>query len=314
MKRLTLVKTCHNIPLAHLYEHLFCYALEQFFLDNRLISYLDYHYDAKTYHGGFLHLVLDAFTPEAEKLLAEVELIKPSFDLNSFNTAVLEIMAEKQITLSLDTEKAVRLLCDLQDEPWKNISEVGIYAAAKIRRSSHAFKSYDASATDFRTMTCRIELVPGAQRPAEGLIPLAYVIYQAISNSLTDLLARRYAYHGSDIEWKLSESQVVCARKYRVHRRQIKQLTTETKDCEALLWALVQNGFEKKLLAYLQSANYDVLMEAPDELTLYEKSQLLVGGQGWRETATEQNIKDIMANTHLSFTLGRQKITAALLP
>jgi hypothetical protein len=66
-------------------------------------------------------------------------------------------------------------------------------------------------------------------------------------------------------------------------------------------------GLVPRLAQSLQASTYDTAWGGPNELWVYEATKMLVGAAGWREIATEENIRLLLQNTKLRLTLGQEK-------
>lgn len=305
MKRLTIVKISDNPDIAHVYEHIFCYALEKYFIHNKLISYIDYFYNARTYHGGFIHITLHLYSKEAMALADRIAQLSPSFDEDDVNVALLEIMAEKQVEMSGDLEGIIALMKKLHKSPWLPIDEIGLLNIRAAQLNPGAIKLCDVSGDNFRVMKCTMILdADNIGLPFYYAQPLFHVISETISNNITDMLARDYAYFGYDSTSSYADFTASSVRKYRVYRKQIDSLTTEAKDCENVINTLLAHGLVGKASAYLQLATFSVPLAAPDELAFYERSELLVGGRGWRDIATIENIEKVLRSMNISLSMG----------
>jgi hypothetical protein len=312
MKRLTLVKTSNNHNIAHLYEHIFCNQLEKLFIKNRLINYLDYHYDARTYYGGFIHIQILLFTPAAERVIGQLEQCNPSFDEHTTRMAELEIMAEKQARAVGDLKKIVKSLQALHVTPWQHIDEVGVINTQDIRHASRVLRFYDAPRSDFRLLSCTASLAREPDLTLEVARPLFRITTDTILNNLTLMLTRDYAYFGYDKSWGYTSSSPRNVRKYRVYKQQVVQLVTITESYEDLIQTILKDRLVEKILAYIGDASYEQPFGAPDELELYENSGLLVGGAGWREIATPENIMKILHSVDLTLSYAKEhRIMAA---
>lgn len=311
MKRLVLIKSHTNPVIAHIYEHIFCYALEEFFLKNHMFTYIDYSYGAVTYRSGLIHITINLFTTEAQKISDEIRSITPSFDEDTVSVAILEIMAEKQIKIDGDYQKLEGQLRKLHQLNWDEVNEVGFRDDIKRKRSHGVADEYDASGSDFREMKITADLNSvTVNSPRETSLPLFHIIAEAILNNLSDLLARDYAYHGYEsYTTNYTASKTAMTRKYRVHKKQIDRLTTEIEDSEQLIDDMLEHGFIDKVIDYLSSVSYSAPLKAPDEMSLYEQSGILIGAKGWATLADEKLIKAVMNNLSITFQLGKNKIT-----
>ncbi len=308
MRQLTLVKINPNHNINHLYEHLFCNELERLFIAKGLINYLDYHYDAKSYYGGFIHIQLLCFTPEAEKMINQVTRLAPSFDTAAVLKAHREIMAEKLSQSTSNIDKVIVMLEEIHRKPWQQIDNFSIYARPDIRLSSTGIALYDAPSSHFRTLSCTVSLADTAGLGKEISWPLFYIIAASLLNNVTIMNAREHAYFCHDKTWKFTKKMVDHTSKSKVIKQHSVNLATLQKDYEKLFATMMHDGYVSKLANYLQEASYKRSLAAPDELQFFEASQLLVGAQGWKLAGTPDNIQALLKNITIDVVQANEKI------
>lgn len=316
MKRLTLIKHHTNPVTAHIYEHLFCYALERYLIDKQLIFSLDYAYEARTYRSGLIYVTIDLFTEQAEAAGDFVSDVKVSFEESSVSTAIFEIMAEKQIAIDGDYTKLVHELKQLHGSAWQDINRIGTIDMASVRRSFSSADEFEVNAAAFRTLTVSLSVDQAkANRPRAVVAPVFDIIASVIMNNISDMLAREYGYHGVEANTPLYKaSSTAMKRKFRIHKRCAPSLTTEIDDCRNLIEYFVKHGLIEKIRSYLATASYDVPLRAPDELRLYEESGLVVGAEGWKILADSELIHTIMSSIDITFSHGSKRQTIRLIP
>jgi hypothetical protein len=303
MKRLTLIKLCNDPKLAHLYEHIYCYEIEHILGTHGLLSYLDYHYDARTYQGGFIHIPMFLFTKEADKMYDLLRDVNPEFDVGSVADAMAEIAAEQQIRIVADIDKVQAALRELHSEPWQDIETIANIDISSIRRTSQLLEyTYDAPVRDFKTLTVNIALRQNDLIDSSVSYPLFYILAESLSNNLTQLLARKFGYYGSESVFNYNNKGIKHVRKYKVLASRTSKLTTEQSDCRNWILEMLKAGYVRKVADYLQDASYEISLRAPNELAFYEVSDMMVGAQGWRDLGDEEKVRNILRHMQISLS------------
>lgn len=303
MKRLTLVKTTNNPNVAHLYEHIFCYALNKFFRNHNLFSYVDYHYDAKTYSEGFIHLNILLFTQESEVLADELGKLELSLDNESISIAIFEIMAEKKIVLYPNFDKLEKLLLQIDAQPWQPIADLAIHSPSSNERTSAVLEKGDTKTSDFKTMRIVASLKKNdEERYTQALF---IILSNALLNNITDTLADRFACFGYAQTVANDDSNIKLTREYRVYAKIARTHTEYISACEDVIASMLEYGVKHKLAQYLQNSSYSVAFNAPDELAIYEDTGLLIGGEGWRQLVSDgKYMKYALDNLEIAMSLG----------
>ncbi len=96
MSRIVLIKTCSEIQLAHLYEHLYLSAFVELCRTQGLLNYIDYRWYGKTFHGGFMYIDITLVSPEAHALEGRLYDLPVPCDQRTIEAAASEINAEKK--------------------------------------------------------------------------------------------------------------------------------------------------------------------------------------------------------------------------
>lgn len=308
MKRIVLIKSHANPTIAHVYEHMFCYELERFFLSLSLYTYIDYSYEAITYRSGIIQITIHLFTDDAQKLELLIKGIKVPSNDDSMDVAVLEVMSEKQVSIDGDYEYFKQEVKSLSQGDWYDVNSMSVFESANKRRNFTKVNEYDAPKSTFKQMTLTASINNQlTDSEKEFYWPLFYIVAEAITNNITDLLARDYSYHGyAESIFDFSKSEISLKRKYKVHKKQISELTTEAEDCRKLLDLMVKNDFTKKISSYLSNVDYSEPLGGPDFQRFYGESGKYIGAKGWANIATLSNIDEVLSNLDITLAMGKR--------
>jgi hypothetical protein len=181
-----------------------------------------------------------------------------------------------------------------------------MYDAKVIRRSSSEL--WYGKKEPHSTRQLKLELSFDIALQTKALTPLFHVLANVLADNIADGLVERYGYYYAASE--RSEYTSHKAREtfsFRANRKAIPSLTDEIEVCEEDIEMILKLGLVPKLAKYLRSATYSEAWQAPDELKVYEATDVLVGAKGWRELASEENIKRLLHDSVLTLKYGREE-------
>ncbi len=308
MNRIILVKTCNELELAHVYEHLYLSALSALFKERKLLDYLDYRWHGETHHGGYIYIYVALVTPQAQKLAAELACLDLSFAWESVIDAVAEVEAESKKRIGGNNKVALQELKKLHAQPWQTIDEFTYFDSKNMRRSRKIFWDSDQ---DAHTKILKSEFILDNTFVEENRIqlPLFRSVVRTLEDNVTHDLVREFNYYrleGESTVYNKSTTKEGVA--YRVRAKRDDHLENELDIYKmSITWALEQN-FISKLVLFMQNRRQQGKeLIGPDEVDIYKACGIFMGDKGWRETATEANIREIMKYTTLQLTFGREK-------
>ncbi|MBL8160262.1 hypothetical protein JNJ66_07460 [Candidatus Saccharibacteria bacterium] len=293
MQRLSIYKNTTTQNTAHLYEHLYCYALDYFFLSHKLYTYVDYHYDAKTYANGLIQLDTFLFTPEAEALALQLTSVLPDFSGDSVSMALIEILAEKQCYAEADEQKVIRVLKQIDKIVWRH-SVANDSIVNQTDGHEDPLILYPAKSNDFTSAECQIVLGDAQTIANDAALPLFYIVATALLNNVTDMLAREYAYFGIERSFDKGLERPIATQQFRIHASQASETTEEVADIEVLIEAMKHAGLVRKLAAYLNNATYDMPLMAPDKKQIRKATGMHIDVEEWRKLGTPDTIQWIL--------------------
>lgn len=314
MKKTVLIKSIENIQAGHLYEHIFCMQLAEYFRAENLYSYLDYHIDAKTYYNGYIKLEVTLYSKAAIELQKMITSLPFVVDDDVIDGAVLQIMAEKRMNFFVtDHTLLVGTLKDYSSRPWSTLGEVGEITFTPNKKDA-LIELTPRSASKFLILKQVIRMdnavVEGYSK--NSLNPIFVVISQVLTNNLQQIIADTvYCYSYEDFV-TISSTGIRNTNLYRIDKRQNTQLTIEKELAETFVKELLEHGLVEKLEAFLSGVSYDSPSLAPDEDYISESIGVLVGAEGWRAIGTKANILHVLESMSIDFRLGKTHQSVSL--
>lgn len=120
MNKLTIYKPIQSRVAGHHFEHLYCYALVEYMHAHKLFAFVDYHYIAKTY-DNYVCIEVGLFTQESEGYRQNLINLGNSSLVYKLDTAICEIMNEKQVMLDVKNGILIKTIDEINDIAWQNI-------------------------------------------------------------------------------------------------------------------------------------------------------------------------------------------------
>lgn len=317
MKKLLLIKQINDIQAGHIYEHIFCTQLAEFFRSNSLYSYIDYEIDAKTYYSGYVKLEVILYSKAALKHQKTIRTFSVVVDDDAIDGAVLKIMAEKQADLIItDSDK---LLIDLQGYnslTWSSLDSVDTMTNMFVNKDSY-IQLFSRSPRQFLTTRQSIVLNKEAlaEHPRYVIYPLFMVVSRFLMSNLQQIIADESFCYSYDDFVTIARDSIKNTNLYRIDKRQETALTIEKEVTEAFLLELFGHSFIDTLETFLRSVSYKSPGLAPDDDSISENVGVLVGAKGWLSIGTRNNILHVLRHTTIVFKLGQttQRISVASL-
>ncbi len=303
MRVVTIAKKVKDIQLGHLYEHLYCDALAHEFRSRGLFAYLDYHVDGKTYYRGMVVIRVELYTQEAVDREHIVYDTKAAVEDDTIAGRLLQIMAEKQMGVeNYDDTKAKRRLQQLNDMQWLSVDDAACEPMVANRTTKPAFTLAARNRRNFGTImqTIHIDKAYVDSEPA-AILPLFVVLSKTIrSNLQEDLCASLQCYSCDDWFTKVADGYTD-TNEYRVSRRQSTELSIEEEVTAALFRTMKQHDFVRRFAEHFRTLDPQQTLTYPNIDEMIEKTDMFVGTQAWRQYATEDRIRDILAHTSIEF-------------
>lgn len=314
MKRIILIKTCTETQIAHLYEHMYCEAIRANFKSKKLLYYIDYTYQGTTYDKGLTHIVVDLYTPQAVELSGKLTNLNVTFEDAKLELAIAQIVAEEKHYLRASKKEGlISQLNELQDQPWEPLDDVVLFDAQQHRRTQRTLWLSEEKAK-VKTLHCDLSLDNNFAPGHRNLLPLFDIVSNIIQENLARELCNKFGYYRNDNPAHYTRKNFKASQELAAWTRYTPSLTDEVSVCETTITWLVKIGLIERSAIFLGRAHYKQSDEAPDELRLLEATDILVGGRGWHQIGTEENISTVLKHTTLQLTYGKEKQSLALAP
>lgn len=283
MKYLALAKPVSDSDVAHVYEHMFATSLTYSMRESGLLPYVDYSFDAKTYHKGILWCELMLFSAQAKHYETLIESHKVAIDDDSINAALLQVMAEKRCDVdSLSKALMRKALIDINARQWVTTENAAIMEGV-VKDESPSLRLVSGK-QDFLVLQqdIVIDTMPLRGGQSRLLLPLAIVLARIIQATLQeDIPAEAFCYsYGS--EWIEVEANLQLRDYYRVDAREgikiddLKQVATKLKT------RLLQPDATRRIRTITDLENTGPTA-APASQDVLEFAGVFVGREYWRE-------------------------------
>lgn len=294
MKHNVLIKTSRLPNIAHLYEHLYVMAITRQMRAAGLHLYVDYHSIARTYGSGFIYIELLLYSDDAARVGASIDSLRLPLDDESLRVALLQVVAEKRQEVRGDPKLVRRQLEELHAAPWQPLDEVDVLDARVVRRSQKGLRRLETPERQFRTTRCTLRLEEGLVASDRHLVALFHVVARVVLDNVVEALADTHGQYDSVDERSLPARGLEQVRILRQHRSASVDLRTELNTCTSIIREMIEGDFVAKLVQLLQSSSPGAFAEAVDIHRVYEATELLVGGNGWRSLATDENVQRVI--------------------
>ncbi len=314
MKKIISIKHVDHVQLGHLYEHIVCMRVAEYFRSHGLFAYVDYFVNAKTYYSGVVLVELHLYTKRALPYVSILETIDIDLDEAAVSGAMLQIMAEKYADVAYyDQDSVIATLQKYHEAPWRIMNDSFSHDTESHVLHTDYFGLSPRSPRQFLQLRQDIRLeARDCDMVLETLLPLFAVVSKALGDSLReDIADSSYCYSYDDV-FTHNAKQLRATNYYRIDKRQATSLTHEADIARRLSEIMVQSGWVERLASYLQHASMERPLEAPDEQLILEHTGLVVGVQDWRRMGTFDNIRRILLHTSIDFRLNGTKQTVHL--
>lgn len=305
---LQIIKPCKTIQLAHLYEHIFCTHIDNYFRSKAKYSYLDYRLIGKTYHGGMVYIEIEFYNKATNHLAKTIENIVPDFSEDNIYTAINQIMAEIDQPFGGKGVDAIqKALNDLQSVPWRVLDDLSFVDAKAVRKIPGPFYIAEGKSNRKRKLQLSLSIDSTIYKDRPLLLPLYRQICRLINSNLQSLLSDSYGYFSFEDSFttgrtKTTHTNIFKLVGYRAGLEDHLRLASE------LISDMYSNGAFDRFMNDLQTTSYrQTPLLAPNFESNYENTLIFIGGKGWRETANGRNCRYLLENMLIEVKLGRQK-------
>ncbi len=317
MERLIIIKKSPAIQLGHLYEHLFCMAVDELFRSNNLFPRLDYALDGKTYHGGLVVIDIELYSKEAVNEARNVTNLSISFEDEVILKAFSTILAELQVSMESDGRDAIIAgLHALQEQKWESIDDFTMLDVKQIRRPSAPLYAVYDKPLKSRKLTVSVDLDNEFAKSHRELLPFFAQLAQLHIVLWQSSIAFEQGYFSSEDKYVSTAKRESVQNTFVVTQAQEVAVDVHAilKKCLEDAQALRQHGAIKRYMHELQNVSYaNQPRLAPNYEKNYENSLVFMGAKGWRHSATEANVELLLKRMSISVTYGRDKLTKNLI-
>ena len=308
MKRIVLTKISMTPNIAHIYEHIFNDALDEFFQSKKLYRYLDYEIDAQAFFNGLVYINVTLLSKEAIALETEIPRIKVDVSEDKIDGALWQITAELCSRLWSTEGQIEKHIQTLAKQPWVNIKDFDVTNIASLysKTTEEDIEFTKTAAKNFKTLKCEFILDPKWANSNQDLIPLFAELSHVLSDSIATMLAVDFYYYPTGPTYTYKHRVYKETANLRTHIEQNPKLSDELEACKDCIDDLLAAGAIEKLVNQLQNVSYEPGTLAPDEIKLLESTGFYVGKKGWHRIATVKNALTILNNITLKITYGTE--------
>lgn len=309
MKRFHLIKHADHVQIAHLYEHLFCDAVYEYFRQQKLYAYLDYDLNARTYYSGMVELRLALFSQEAQQAADGIRSLEPAMTKDAINGSLIQILAEHRADIrTLDTSIVLSKLAMYQKTPWRDYDDLVVENAADHSRRHKGLTFKRRSDKQFLILRQDIELDREFGNGNKRLYwPGFFALCSFLTLNLQDILVNGTFCYSFDTFGSYTNRGAKESNLYRVDKRQSTKLGDEIDMTKEFITEILGNGTFERFAQSIRSADSSQLGMAPNPDGLYRSTAMLVGGKGWQSIGTDKNLRDVLKHTSFSFRLGSSR-------
>lgn len=311
MQRLTLIKICSSSEVGHLYEHLYVSALVGLFSKHNLFQHVDYTYSAYTYAGGFIHIHILLISPGALTLAEAVKKVSPEFDDESVAGGLLELAAEEQGTPQCDFKLVQKNLKELHEEPWQMLDDFTYLNTPKTRRNKSVLSFSEKKPRYFKTIFTELSLDQNFSKVTPTAKPLFWVISDVLINNILHEIVAAHSYY----PYYLATNTVgglKTTRRYRGLKIAEPKSAEVLETCKQSLKTMFDKDIVDRVIRHAKEDFNRLPMGSPDELEIYNDTNVLVGKAGWERIATVENIRKALQHTTLRVKCGSDTCSCEL--
>jgi hypothetical protein len=311
-----LIKQHNSHQVAHLYEHLFVMAVDDFFFKKKLFAYLDYEYTARTIYG-VLYFAIDLHTEEAKKFEGDIHSLEIPLKDTAIHTAIIQLGSELKHNLGVvgkDTAdlNAIREeLLAIEKKPWQSIKDVSTIdpRVAKLVPGS-LYIPQDKTILPVRKVNVTFALDKEFADGHKELLPLYNEINELMSENMrTDLYYLFGFYSMGKTRWPKDKAFKL------IHAFHISETYP-------LNFSLVGDAVEDSLLDLYECKAFQRLItqlhdadhSKPDKIFpgvnyTFKQTGLIVGEKGWQRIATDENCDKILSHMKVTISTGRSRVS-----
>jgi hypothetical protein len=309
MKELILIKQCSAIQLAHLYEHLFCAAIDKLFYENELFPYLDYTLSANTHQSGIIYIRLETLTDRASSLAEIVRELKVSLDNDSLSIAASQLIAENEHGyVSAGIENVKIHLAELEAADWQDLDLITSIDTIGTRRRAQPYYIDTQRPLSAKRLSVDVVIDDEFRRTHRNLMPLfrliCFFVTETYETRLSDTFGL-YSVKGTYRNLKKSTGYRSIFNIPHAH-------TDSTAVKSILQEAIGTIGYIHEAKGFLRFAEDIARISyrhasriAPNALHGLTDTGIVQGSKGWAKISTKKNVELILNNLVVTVRTGR---------
>jgi hypothetical protein len=312
-----LIKQHNSHQAAHLYEHMFCMAVDDFFYDNKLFPYLDYHYIAKTVRGT-IYFSIYLHTEESKKLEGEIRDLKIYNEDKDLHIAIIQLGSELKHNLghtserdSTDWSAVQEELSTIEKKPWQNTADVDVIdpQATRLVHGS-LYIPQDKTAIPVRKVNVAFTLDKDFADDHKELLPLYNEISELMSENTCAELYGMFGFYSVAITRSPKNKVIKLTHSFHVADVYPLKLPLVRDTIEDSIIDLDEDKAFQRLIARLHVADHST----PDEALMgvnyvFKQTGLIVGAKGWQRIATDENCEKILAHMKVTVSTGHSRLS-----
>ena len=291
MQKLILIKDTDDRQLAHVYEHAFCDAINNYLtIENNYIDTLDFFIEGRTFYSGAISIEIIFFIKNSEYLKNHIKNIK--INENNILPGLRQVLAEKQATAQLETDKIIEevLKLDTQTE-WQNLSSI-----TYIDDQNKSFQD-KLQLCENNKKSNKLSIEIRFNKSIGESLALAPFIATLIKNNLHLKIMSKYSSYYAGDNWDDDRKHLaeIC--------EILLPLSTKVDD------KIIENFFQEtikllknntpKIKHFFSTADFSKKLTGPDFVDAADKTGYLVGEKGWKKLSTDENILSVLDDANI---------------
>lgn len=306
-----LIKQHNSQQVAHLYEHIFCVALDDFFYENKLFPYLDFDIVGRTFRG-VIYVKIHLYTDAAKRLAKKIPGVEIYFDEQKLNIAIIQLGAELQEVLGIAGEgnDSKKILAEelyvLDQQSWKDIDDVAVVDLHKAELIPGALYRVDGAK---KLPTKKNEVLYSVDDAFTGshrdVLPLFPDIAQLISASVRAVLYGQFGFYPDGFSFAPENQTAELVHSFRTAQSlkfSVNDVRVAVEDTIGELHK--EKAFERLTGELGRVTDYDSDVIVSDPYAVYERTGVIIGVKGWQQIATKENCDMILAHMKVTIKVG----------
>jgi hypothetical protein len=314
-----LIKQHNSHTVAHLYEHLFGMAIDDFFYDNKLFPYLDYDVIARTIHG-IIYIDITLNTDEAKELIDRLPDLKISLGEPSFDVAIGQISSELRYVLGIvggsePNWGAVRdELREIEAKQWQNIDDVDILDPRKSELIQGAlYEPKHKKKIKTRKIEVSYELDEKFANEHKEMRPLFTQISSVMSENVRADLYSEFGFYAYELKFEPEFHARRLVRSFRFPYAAHLDIKEVYEVIHNSLVDLSDAGAYNRFIGQLkQVKSTDLGILFPNPYNNYKHTDVVIGAKGWNRIATDANCNMLLSQMVVHLRIDEKIISIKL--